>query len=259
METVRVIPCLDVKDGRVVKGVSFVDLVDSGDPVELGTLYESEGADEIVFLDINASHEGRRTMVDIVKETASEVFIPLTVGGGVDSLSAAEALLRAGADKVSLNSAALARPSLIDELASVFGSQCVVVAIDSKYDVSGYKVFSHGGRRPTDRDALQWAVEATSRGAGEILATSMDRDGTRLGYDTAYLAQLSSLVTVPIVASGGVGELPHFAEGVRDGGVQAVLAASVFHFGEISIAEVKRSLSRAGISVREYRGNDLAS
>ena len=250
MESLRIIPCLDVKEGRVVKGVSFVELRDAGDPVDLGVAYEAEGADELVFLDITASHEGRATMVEVVRRTAAQVFIPLTVGGGVSSVASADALLRAGADKVSINTAAVSRPDLIGELASRFGSQCVVVAIDCRRDQSHFEVVTHGGRTPTARDGISWAKEAVERGAGEILLTSMDRDGTKLGYDTELCAAVANAVSVPVIASGGVGELSHFTDGARYGGVQALLAASVFHFGELSIAQVKSELAHNGFAVR---------
>lgn len=250
MESVRVVPCLDVKDGRVVKGVGFVNLTDAGDPVSLARAYEEAGADEIVYLDITASHEGRGTFVDLVERTAAEVFIPLTVGGGVDSVEAASLLLRAGADKVSINSAAVRRPELIRELAAVYGSQCVVVAVDSKWNGHNYEIYTHGGRTPTGIDAFAWCERAVLLGAGELLATSMDRDGTRLGYDHGFLLELHGRTNVPVIASGGVGSLQHFVDGALLGKAQALLAASVFHFGEISVAEVKGSLQAAGVGVR---------
>ena len=248
----RVIPCLDVTDGRVVKGVNFVGLRDAGDPVELAARYDAQGADEIVFLDITASSDRRATMVDVVARTADEVFIPLTVGGGVRELANARALLRAGADKVSINTSAVERPALIPEIAAEFGSQCVVCAIDAKHDprTGGWEVHLHGGRTPTGIDAVQWAERAVSLGAGEILLTSMDRDGTRDGYDTALTRAVSSAVGVPVIASGGVGELDHLVRGVTEGGATGVLAASIFHFGEHTVADAKRVLSAAGVRVR---------
>ncbi|MGC8481704.1 MAG: imidazole glycerol phosphate synthase subunit HisF [Acidimicrobiales bacterium] len=261
MESVRIIPCLDVRGGRVVKGVNFRDIKDAGDPVELAAHYEQMGADELVFLDIDASHEARGTMVELVRRTAAEVFIPLTVGGGVDSVSSAERLLRAGADKVSVNSAAIARPTLITEIAQRFGTQCVVVAIDARWEQGHYGVTSHGGRRSTALDALGWAREVVSRGAGELLVTSMDRDGTKSGYDLRLISALESQVEVPIIASGGVGSVTHFVEGAIDGGAQGLLAASVFHYREIGIAEVKDALDQAGVVVRpvQRRGSSLES
>jgi cyclase len=253
LESVRIIPCLDVRGGRVVKGINFQDIRDAGDPVELAAHYEEMGADEIVFLDIDASHEARGTMVELVRRTAAEVFIPLTIGGGVNSLAAAEQLLRAGADKVSVNSAAIARPELITELSQRFGTQCVVVAIDTRREHDHYGVTSHGGRRSTDRDAMEWAEEAVARGAGELLVTSMDRDGTKLGYDLELIAALEARVGVPIIASGGVGSINHFVEGATRAGAQGLLAASVFHYREISISEVKAALADAGLVVRPVR------
>jgi cyclase len=251
MRTVRVVPCLDVDNGRVVKGVNFVDLKDAGDPVELAKRYDLEGADELVFLDITASSDDRSTMVDVVARTADQVFIPLTVGGGVRSVDEARALLRAGADKVAINSAALARPELIGEIASTFGAQCVVVAIDARRvaDGSSWEVFTHGGRRPTGIDAVVWAKEAEERGAGEILLTSMDRDGTELGYDLELIAAVHEATNIPIVASGGVGTLEHLVEGARIG-ADALLAASIFHFGTYLISEAKDALLADGIAVR---------
>lgn len=248
----RVIPCLDVTGGRVVKGVNFVGLRDAGDPVALAARYDAEGADEIVFLDITASAEGRGTMVPVVERTAEEVFIPLTVGGGVRELSDARALLRAGADKVSLNTSAVERPRLIAEIAAEFGTQCVVCAIDARRDPSsgGWEVYVHGGRTPTGLDALEWATRAVATGAGEILLTSMDRDGTRDGFDLALTEAVTSAVGVPVIASGGVGNLDHLADGITVGGATGVLAASIFHFGEFSIADAKRHLLARGIDVR---------
>jgi len=249
MRSVRIVPCLDVDRGRVVKGVNFVELRDAGDPVELARRYGEEGADELVFLDITASSDDRRTMVDVVARTADEVFIPLTVGGGVRGLEDARALLRAGADKVAVNSAAIARPEVIEEMAGTFGAQCVVVAIDVKRSASGFEVYSHGGRRPTGIDALSWAARAERLGAGEILLTSMDQDGTASGYDLELLRSVGELTSVPIVASGGVGTLEHLREGAL-AGADALLAASIFHYGTFTIAEAKAYLERAGVSLR---------
>lgn len=248
----RVIPCLDVTNGRVVKGVNFVDLRDAGDPVELAARYDAEGADELVFLDITASSDGRGTMVDVVSRTAEEVFIPFTVGGGIRELAHARALLRAGADKVSVNTAAVERPDLIRDIAGEFGNQCVVVAIDAKRDDTsgGWKVYLHGGRTRTDIDVVEWASRATSIGAGEVLLTSMDRDGTREGFDLALTKAVSSAVGVPVVASGGVGTLDHLADGVILGGASGVLAASIFHFGEFTVAQAKQSMQSRGVRIR---------
>ena len=258
MRSVRVIPCLDVDAGRVVKGVRFVDLVDAGDPVELAARYDAEGADELVFLDITASAHDRRTMVDVVARTAEQVFIPFTVGGGVRDAEDARLLLRQGADKVAVNTAALADPSLVARLAEEFGTQCVVVAVDarsrpprSKDDEGpGWEVFTHGGRRPTGRDALAWAEEAAALGAGEILLTSMDRDGTRAGFDLGLTRAVADRVPVPVVASGGVGSLEHLVEGATTGGADAVLAASIFHRREHTVAEAKAYLAGHGVTVR---------
>jgi len=251
VKTARVIPCLDVTDGRVVKGTNFVDLRDAGDPVELAARYDLEGADELVFLDITASSDGRETMVDVVRRTADQVFIPLTVGGGIRSVVDARRMLRAGADKVSVNTAAVQNPQLIAEIAAEFGSQCVVCAIDAKRrDDSGFEVFLHGGRTPTGIDAIEWAERAVGLGAGEILLTSMDRDGTKEGFDLALTRAVSEAVGVPVIASGGVGTLDHLVEGVVDGGADAVLAASIFHFREFSIGEAKECLRGAGVPVR---------
>jgi cyclase len=252
VRTARVIPCLDVTDGRVVKGVNFVGLRDAGDPVELAARYDAEGADEIVFLDITASSDRRDTMVDVARRTAEEVFIPFTIGGGIRRLEDARRLLRAGADKVSVNTSAVERPELISELSGEYGAQCVVCAIDAKGrpDGSGWDVYVHGGRTPTGVDVLAWAAEAVQRGAGEILLTSMDRDGTRDGYDNALTRAVADAVTVPVIASGGVGTLQHLVDGVVDGGADAVLAASIFHFGEHSVAEAKAVMAAAGITVR---------
>jgi cyclase len=248
----RVIPCLDVKDGRVVKGVNFVDLVDAGDPVEQARVYDREGADELTFLDITASHEGRDTLYDVVRRTAEQVFMPLTVGGGVRTVEDIRKLLLAGADKVSINTAAVDRPDLVREAAEKFGSQCIVVAIDAKRAGTGdgWEVFTHGGRRATGFDAVDWARRLTALGAGEVLLTSMDRDGTRSGFDLALTRAVADAVTVPVIASGGVGTLEHMVEGIRDGHASAVLAASIFHFGLFSIAETKAAMAAAGIPVR---------
>jgi len=246
----RVIPCLDVKDGRVVKGVRFVDLTDAGDPVEAGIAYDRQGADELVFLDITASHEGRAIMLEVVRRTAEAIYMPLTVGGGVASLDDIRTLLRAGADKVSLNTAALGRPALIREAAERFGSQCIVVAIDAKRRGDGFEVYTHGGRRPTGRDAVAWAREAAALGAGEILLTSMDRDGTRDGYDLRLTAAVADAVPVPVIASGGVGALEHLYQGLTAGRADAALAASIFHFGQHTIAEAKAYLRDRGVPVR---------
>ncbi|MHB1855554.1 MAG: imidazole glycerol phosphate synthase subunit HisF [Acidimicrobiales bacterium] len=253
MKTVRVIPCLDVDRGRVVKGVNFVGLVDAGDPAELAARYDAEGADEVVFLDITASSDGRNTMVDVVERAARQVFIPLTVGGGVRSVDDARRLLRAGADKVAVNTAAVQRPELISELANEFGSQCVVVAIDARRrsEVSGeWEVFIHGGRTPTGLDALEWAQRCEELGAGELLVTSMDRDGTREGFDIELCRSISDSVGIPLVASGGVGTLAHLVEGATAGRADAVLAASIFHFGEHRVADAKRYLACHGVPVR---------
>jgi len=249
----RIIPCLDVHAGRVVKGVQFVDLVDEGDPVELAERYVAEGADEICFLDITASSDARDTMLDAVRRTAENVFVPLTVGGGVRSVDDMRAVLRAGADKVSVNTAAVERPQLIAECAAAFGIQCVVLAIDAKrrVDGSGWEVYTHGGRTPTGRDAVEWAIEGTRLGAGEILLTSMDRDGTKDGYDLELLGAVRGAVTVPIIASGGAGTIEHCVEALADDRSDAVLAASIFHRKEIAIADLKRGLAAAGIPVRE--------
>jgi imidazole glycerol-phosphate synthase subunit HisF len=246
-----VIPCLDVDAGRVVKGVNFVGLRDAGDPVELAARYDAEGADELVFLDITASSDARDTMVDVARRVAEEVFIPFTVGGGVRSVDDARSLLRAGAEKVGVNTAAVDRPELVGELAAEFGAQCVVVAIDARARPGGgWEVTTHGGRTPTGLDAVTWAQAAESLGAGEILLTSMDRDGTKEGFDLALTRTVSDAVGVPVIASGGVGTLAHLVDGVVEGGADAVLAASIFHFGEHTVAEAKRELARAGVIVR---------
>ena len=250
MITARVIPCLDVTNGRVVKGVNFVDLRDAGDPVELAARYDREGADELVFLDITASSDGRATMLDMVQRTAEQVFIPFTVGGGIREVADARAMLRAGADKVSVNTAAVQRPALISEIAAEFGAQCCVCAIDAKRRPGGYEVFLHGGRTPTGIDAVAWAEEATRLGAGEILLTSMDRDGTKEGFDLGLTRAITDAVGVPVVASGGVGTLQHLVEGVTEGHATGVLAASIFHFGEHTIAEAKAAMAAAGVRVR---------
>jgi cyclase len=250
-----VIPCLDVDRGRVVKGVNFVGLRDAGDPVELARRYDEAGADEIVFLDITASSDDRETIVDVVRRTADDVFIPLTVGGGIRSVEDARRLLRAGADKVSVMSAAIARPSLVSEIAKTFGSQCCVVAVDARRRPhgSGWEVFTHGGRRATGVDALTWAIVAERLGAGEILCTSMDRDGTELGYDLELLEAIGGATSIPLVASGGVGNLDHLVEGAMIG-ADGVLAASIFHYGTYTGAEAKRHLAEAGIVVRPAEG-----
>jgi imidazole glycerol-phosphate synthase subunit HisF len=254
MRTVRVIPCLDVDAGRVVKGVNFENLRDAGDPAELAHRYDEEGADEIVFLDITASSDRRDTMVEVVARAADAIFIPLTVGGGVRGLGDAQRLLRAGAEKVGVNTAATARPDLVSELAAELGAQCVVVAIDARRRAGGFEVFTHGGRTPTGLDALAWAEECERRGAGEILLTSMDRDGTREGFDVELIRAVTTTVGVPVVASGGVGDLDHLVAGALEGGADAVLAASIFHYGEHSIAEAKAHLAAHGVSVRPVPG-----
>jgi imidazole glycerol-phosphate synthase subunit HisF len=263
----RVIPCLDVDRGRVVKGTNFVGLRDAGDPVELAARYDAEGADELVFLDITASHEARETIVELARRTADDVFIPFVIGGGIRSVADAQAVLDAGADKVSVNSAALARPELIGELADVFGSQCVVIAIDARLRLKGesaacqappgffgdaaWDVYEKGGRIPVlGREAVDWAREATERGAGEVLLTSMDRDGTRAGYDIELTRAVSEAVAVPVIASGGAGELEHLAAAIREGGADAVLCASIFHYGQHTVGEAKEHLAAAGIPVR---------
>jgi cyclase len=250
---VRVIPCLDVAGGRVVKGVNFVDLADAGDPVEQARAYDAAGADELCFLDITASHEARGTMVDVVRRTAEVCFMPLTVGGGVRSVADARALLLAGADKVAVNSAAVARPELVAELAERFGSQCVVASVDARAMGPGrWEVHTHGGRRATGIDAVDHAVRLAALGAGELLVTSMDRDGTKGGYDLALTRTIADRVAVPVIASGGVGTLDHLVAGVRDGHASAVLAASIFHFGQHSVAEAHAALAAAGFPVRAH-------
>jgi len=250
VQTVRVIPCLDVDAGRVVKGVQFTGLREAGDPAVLAARYDAQGADEVVFLDITASSDERDIMVDVVRRTAEQVFIPLTVGGGVRSTEDARKLLRAGADKVSVMSAAIERPEVISDIAAEFGCQCVVVAIDARRTENGFEVYTHGGRRPTGIDAVAWAARAEEMGAGEILLTSMDRDGTRDGYDLDLTRQVVDACRIPVVASGGVGTLDHLVEGARDGHADAVLAASIFHFGEHTIGEAKERLMAAGMFVR---------
>jgi cyclase len=255
MRSIRVIPCLDVDAGRVVKGVNFVNLVDAGDPVELASRYDAEGADEVVFLDITASADARDTIVDIARRTAEEVFIPFTVGGGVRSAEDARALLRAGADKVSVNTAAVADPELVSRIAHEFGAQCVVVAIDARrraedHPGGGFEVFTHGGRTPTGLGAVEWAAECEHRGAGEILLTSMDRDGTRDGFDIELLRAVTTATSIPVIASGGAGTLDHLADAAIEGGADAVLAASIFHFGEFSVRDAKARLAERGLVVR---------
>ena len=247
---VRVIPCLDVSNGRVVKGVNFVDLRDAGDPVEQAQAYDAAGADELCFLDIGASHEGRGTIIDVVRRTAEVCFMPLTVGGGVRSAEDARALLLAGADKVAVNSAAVARPELVADIAARFGSQCVVASVDARRSGNGWEIFTHGGRNPTGIDALEHAVRLATLGAGELLVTSMDRDGTRDGYDLALTRAIADAVNIPVVASGGVGNLDHLVAGVREGHASAVLAASIFHFGQYSIADAHAALRAAGLPAR---------
>ena len=253
MKVARVIPCLDVTNGRVVKGTNFVNLRDAGDPVELAAQYDAEGADELVFLDITASSDGRATMVDVISRTAEQVFIPFTVGGGIRGVEDARRMLRAGADKVSVNTSAVENPQLITEIASEFGSQCVVCAVDAKSrsdGSAGYEVFLHGGRTPTGIDVVEWVTRACALGAGEILLTSMDRDGTKEGFDLEITRRVSDAVGVPVIASGGVGTLEHLVDGIVIGGADAVLAASIFHFGEFTVAQAKRCMFEAGIIVR---------
>jgi cyclase len=246
----RVIPCMDIDAGRVVKGTRFLDIRDAGDPVELAAFYDAEGADELVFLDITATSDKRDTVTELARHAADEVFIPFTIGGGIRSAGDAQGVLDAGADKVSVNSAAVARPELIDELANVFGAQCVVMAIDAKRADGGWEVYVAGGRTPTGIDALSWACEGVSRGAGEILLTSMDRDGTKDGYDTELVHTISEAVDVPVIASGGAGEPQHLVDAF-DAGADAVLLASIVHYGKYTVAELKRHLVAAGVSVRE--------
>jgi cyclase len=248
--TKRIIPCLDVKDGRVVKGVAFVDLRDAGDPVEQAARYDAQGADEICFLDITASHERRKTILDVVTRTAERLFVPLTVGGGVHEVDDVRRLLEAGADKIAINTAAVADPSLVRAASDRFGSQAIVVAVDAKRAGAGWEVFVHGGRTPTGKDALAWCDEAARLGAGEILLTSMDRDGTCTGYDLALTRAVADRVSVPVIASGGVGSLADLAAGLTDGRADAVLAASIFHYGQFTVGDCKRFLAERGIPVR---------
>ncbi|MDP6818135.1 MAG: imidazole glycerol phosphate synthase subunit HisF [Alphaproteobacteria bacterium] len=251
MLKMRIIPCLDVHDGRVVKGVNFVDLVDAGDPVEQATIYDAQGADELCFLDITATHEGRESMYEVIRRTAEMCFMPLTVGGGVRSTEDVRKLLLAGADKVSINTAAVKRPEFVGEAAEKFGRQCIVVAIDAKQSGPGrFEIFTHGGREPTGIEAIGWARRMTELGAGEILLTSMDRDGTKLGFDIELTRAVADAVGVPVIASGGVGTLDHMVAGITEGHATAVLAASIFHFGEHSIAEAKAHMRAAGIAMR---------
>ncbi|MDA3040890.1 MAG: imidazole glycerol phosphate synthase subunit HisF [Actinomycetota bacterium] len=255
MKVVRVIPCLDVENGRVVKGINFVGLRDAGDPVELAAVYDAQGADELVFLDITASSDNRQTTVDMATAVAEQVFIPFTIGGGIRTVEDARRLLRAGADKVSVNSAAVSRPELVAEIAAEFGNQCCVVAVDGRRSdrpgiESGFEVYVKGGREATGIDVVQWVRRVVALGAGEILLTSMDRDGTREGFDLAMTAAVTAAVDVPVIASGGVGSLGHFAPAVIEGGADAVLAASIFHFGEHTVAEAKAALTAAGVTVR---------
>jgi cyclase len=247
----RIIPCLDVKDGRVVKGVKFINLVDAGDPVECAKAYDAAGADELCFLDITASHEKRPILLDVVRSTAEKCFMPLTVGGGISNVNDIKALLSSGADKVSINTAAVTNPTIIGDARKIFGSQCIVVAIDAKKTSdNNWEIFTHGGRKPTGINAVQFAIKATKLGAGELLLTSMDRDGTKMGYDIELLRAISTNVSIPIIASGGVGKVEHMIEGVLEGNANAVLAASIFHFGEISIEDAKIKMAKSGINVR---------
>tara|TARA_Y100001970_G_scaffold42078_1_gene52336 strand:+ start:112 stop:867 length:756 start_codon:yes stop_codon:yes gene_type:complete len=251
MLKIRVIPCLDVKNGRVVKGVNFVNLVDAGDPVEAAQAYDEAGADELCFLDITASNENRSILLDVVKRTAEKCFMPLTVGGGVRTNEDIKMLLDSGADKVSINTSVITNPNFIKEASEAFGSQCIVVAIDAKRNNDGWQIFTHGGREPTGLDPIDFAKKAEFLGAGEILLTSMDRDGTKKGYDTDLLNKITKTLDIPVIASGGVGNIDHLIDGIKEGGASAVLAASIFHFGEITIKEVKDKLSEEGLSVRK--------
>lgn len=252
MLTKRIIPCLDVKEGRVVKGIQFLNLKDAGDPVELAAFYDEQGADELVFLDISASHEGRETMVDVVEQVAGTLAIPFTVGGGINTLEDMKRILRAGADKVSLNTAAVLRPELIREGASFFGTQCIVVAIDAKWDdeLNSWRIYTHGGRKPTEREVISWAQEAVANGAGEILLTSMDEDGEKSGFAEALTKAVSEAVSVPVIASGGAGNKEHFESVFTHGKADAALAASIFHYRETSVAEVKTYLKEKGLPIR---------
>lgn len=250
MVTKRIIPCLDVKEGRVVKGIQFVELRDAGDPVELARFYDQQGADELVFLDISASSEGRKTMVEVVKAVASELAIPFTVGGGINSLEDMKRILRAGADKVSLNTAAVLNPEVIKEGSDFFGAQCIVVAIDAKWDGGSWRVYTHGGKKAADKDVISWAKEVVELGAGEILLTSMDSDGEKKGFDLALTKAVSEAVTVPVIASGGAGNADHFVEVLTEGKADAALAASIFHYKETSVNEVKAYLRERGVNVR---------
>lgn len=252
MLTKRIIPCLDVKDGRVVKGIQFLELRDAGDPVELATIYDEQGADELVFLDISATHEGRKTMIEVVREVAATLAIPFTVGGGIGSLEDMRAILRAGADKVSLNSAAVRQPELITEGARYFGSQCMVVAIDAKYDhdLGSWRVYTHGGRKGTELEVLKWARQVEELGAGELLLTSMDKDGEKTGFDLALLQAVQQVVSIPVIASGGAGDASHFVDAFQDAEADAALAASIFHYKETSVANVKDILRQNGVHVR---------
>jgi cyclase len=246
----RIIPCLDVKDGRVVKGINFVDLKDAGDPVEQAKVYDFQGADELCFLDITASSDNRNILLDVVNRTADQCFMPLTVGGGVRSLEDIRNLLLAGADKVGINTSAITNPMLIEEGANKFGSQCIVVAIDVKKNIDGWMVYTHGGRKETGLDAIEWAQLVTEKGAGELLITSMDRDGTGKGFDVDLLKAITSKVSVPVIASGGVGTLEHLVQGVKEGGASAVLAASIFHFGKHKIQDARKAMTEAGLNTR---------
>ncbi len=252
MLTKRIIPCLDVTNGRVVKGTKFLELRDAGDPVECAIAYNAQGADELVFLDITASSDERNTMVDVVKKTASQCFMPLTVGGGIRSVKDVHTMLNAGADKVSINTAAITNPDLIDEAAKAYGNQCIVIAIDAKKcpESGSWRVFTHGGRKPTELDAIEWAKEVASRGAGEILLTSMDADGTKAGYDLPLTRKISEAVEIPVIASGGAGNVEHMIDVLKEGRADAVLAASIFHFGEYTVQQVKERLHAAGVPVR---------